>query len=192
MLVDISHVSAEAMRDVLRVSQAPVIASHSSAFALAPTPRNVPDDVLHSIAENGGIVMVNFYPGFLTRKGAKEDHLFWEYFLKLKNDTNISEPDLNKLLDKFTKEHPVPRCSVNKVVDHIDHIVKISGIDHAGLGSDFDGISSTPDYLKDVSFFPYITQVLLNRGYKENAICKILGGNFLRVFRMVEEKAKKV
>lgn len=189
MLVDISHVSAEAMRDVLRVSQSPVIASHSSAFALAPTPRNVPDDVLHSISKNGGIVMVNFYPGFLTRKGAKEDYLFWEYMLKLKTDAGLSEIELNKLLDKFNEEHPVPGCSVEKVVDHIDHIVKIAGIDHAGLGSDFDGISYAPDYLKDVSFFPYITQVLLNRGYKEADIHKILGGNFLRVFRMAEEKA---
>ena len=189
MLVDISHVSADSMRDVLRISQAPVIASHSSAFALAPTPRNVPDDVLESIAGNGGIVMVNFYPGFLTLEGAKDDHLFWEYFLKLKNDPRIDEPELNKLLDKFMEEHPVPGCSVERVVAHIDHIVKVAGIDHAGLGSDFDGISYTPDFLKDVSYFPYITQILLNRGYKEEAIHKILGGNFLRVFQMAERKA---
>ena len=190
MLVDISHVSAETMRDVLRVSKSPVIASHSSALSLAPTPRNVPDDLLESIAKNGGIVMVNFYPGFLTRKGAKDDHLFWEYFLKLKNDPGISDLELNKLLDRFMEEHPVPGCSVERVVDHIDHIAKTAGIDHVGLGSDFDGISYTPDYLKDVSFFPYITQVLLNRGYKESDIYKILGGNFLRVFRSAEEKAK--
>ena len=133
--------------------------------------------------------MVNFYPGFLTREGAKDDHLFWEYFLKLKNDPDINEPELNKLLDKFMEEHPVPICSVERVVDHIDHIVKIAGIDHAGIGSDFDGISYTPDYLKDVSYFPYITQVLLNRGYKDVDILKILGGNFLRVFQMAERKA---
>jgi membrane dipeptidase len=189
MLVDISHVSAEAMRDVLRVSRAPVIASHSSAFSLAPTPRNVPDDILQSIAKNDGIIMVNFYPGFLTQEGAKEDYLFWDYVHQLKNTPGLSEIELNNLLDKWNEEHPVPRCSVEKVVDHIDHIVKIAGIDNVGLGSDFDGISYTPDYLKDVSFFSYITQVLLNRGYKEEVIHKILGGNFLRVFRMAEEKA---
>jgi membrane dipeptidase len=145
--------------------------------------------VLESIAKNEGIVMVNFYPGFLTRKGAKEDHLFWEYFLKLKSDPGIGELELNKLLDKFMEEHPVPVCSVERVVDHIDHIVKIAGIDHVGLGSDFDGIPAGPDYLEDVSCFPYITQVLLNRGYKEEAIHKILGGNFLRVFQMAKRKA---
>ncbi len=186
ILVDISHVSAATMRDVIRVSEAPVIASHSSVFALAPVPRNVPDDVLESIAKNGGIVMVNFYPGFLTREGAKDDHLFWEYYLRLKSDTGIGEIELNKLLDKFMEDHPVPACSVESVADHIDHIVKIAGIDHAGLGSDFDGISCAPEYLKDVSYFPYITQVLLNRGYKKEDIHKILGGNFLRVFRMAE------
>lgn len=136
--------------------------------------------------------MVNYYPGFLTREGAKDDHLFWKYYLKLKNDPRISEPELNKLLDKFMEDHPVPGCSVEQVVDHIDYIVKIAGVDHAGLGSDFDGISYTPDYLKDVSYFPYITQVLINRGYKEDSIHKILGGNFLRVFRMAEEKAVSV
>jgi membrane dipeptidase len=88
-------------------------------------------------------------------------------------------------------EHPIPKCSVENVVDHVEHIIKTAGIDHVGLGSDFDGIPEGPEYLKDVSYYPYITQVLLNRNYKEEAIHKILGGNFLRVFRMAEEKAKR-
>jgi len=189
MLVDISHISAEAMRDVLRVSQSPVIASHSSAFALAATPRNVPDDVLKSITKNGGLVMVNFYPAYLTQEGAKEDYLFWEYLHQLEKIPGMSQIEFNNLLDKWEEEHPMPNCSIEKVVDHIDYIIKTAGIDHVGLGSDFEGIPAGPENLEDVSCFPYITQVLLNRGYKEADIHKILGGNFLRVFRMAEEKA---
>jgi membrane dipeptidase len=95
------------------------------------------------------------------------------------------------LSEKWVEEHPVPKCSVENVVDHIEHIVKIAGIDNVGIGSDFDGIPSGPEYLEDVSCFPYITQVLLNRGYREEAIHKILGGNFIRVFQTVEGKAEK-
>jgi membrane dipeptidase len=191
MLVDISHASADAMRDVLQVTRAPVIASHSSAFALAATPRNVPDDVLRSITQNGGIVMVNFYPGFLTQEGAKEDHLYWEFLRQLRNDPSLPVNKMDELLSKWNTEHPVPKCSVEKVVDHIEYIARTAGIDHVGLGSDFDGISSQPEHLEDVSCFPYITQVLVNRGYKQEAIHKILGGNFLRVFQMAQEKAGK-
>jgi membrane dipeptidase len=191
MLVDISHISAEAMRHVLRVSQSPVIASHSSTFALAGSTRNVPDDILYSIAKNNGIVMVNFFPGFLTQDGAKIFNHFWEYRHCLDKDPNLNENEITQLSEKWVEEHPVPKCSVENVVDHIEHIVKVASIDHVGLGSDFDGISSVPDHLEDVSCFPYITQVLLNRGYREEAIHKILGGNFIRVFKMAEDKAKK-
>jgi membrane dipeptidase len=192
MLVDISHISAEAMRDVLYVSQAPIIASHSSAFALSGSPRNVPDDVLQSISKNGGIVMVNFFPAYLTQEGAKISQHFWEYLHNLQSDPNLSEIEISKLEDKWIEEHPFPKCSVENVVDHIEHVVKTAGIDHVGLGSDFDGIPFGPDHLEDVSCFPYITQVLLNRGYKEEAIYKILGGNFIRVFQTVEEKARNL
>jgi membrane dipeptidase len=192
MLVDISHISAEAMRDVLNVSQAPIIASHSSAFALSASPRNIPDDVLQSISKNGGIVMVNFFPAYLTQEGAKISQHFWEYLHNLQSDPNLSENEINNLEDKWIEEHPFPKCSVENVVDHIEHVVKTAGIDNVGLGSDFDGIPSGPDHLEDVSCFPYITQVLLNRGYKEEAIHKILGGNFIRVFQMAEERAKKL
>jgi membrane dipeptidase len=191
MMVDISHISAEAMRHVLRVSQSPVIASHSSAFALAGSTRNVPDDVLLGISKNDGIVMVNFFPGFLTQKGAEIFNHFWEYRHSIDQDPGLNENEITQLSEKWVEEHPVPKCSVENVVDHIEHIVKVAGIDHVGLGSDFDGISSVPDYLEDVSCFPYITQVLLNRGYREEAIHKILGGNFIRVFQAVERKTKK-
>jgi membrane dipeptidase len=192
MLVDISHVSAEAMRDVLGVSQAPVIASHSSAFALAASKRNVPDDVLRNIAKNGGIVMVNFFPGFLIQEGVKVSQQFWEYLHHIQSDPGLGENEIYKLEYKWMEEHPIPKCSVEDVVNHIEHIVKIAGIDHVGLGSDFDGIPSGPDRLEDVSCFPNITQVLLNRGHKEEAINKILGANFIRVFQTVEGKAKKI
>ena len=192
MLVDISHISPEAMRDVLSVSQAPVIASHSSVFALAASTRNLPDDILQSIGKNDGIVMVNFFPGFLTQEGAEIFNHFWEYLHYIQSDPGLSENEIDKLENKWLEEHPVPKCSVEDVVNHIEHIVKTAGIDHVGLGSDFDGIPSGPDYLEDVSYYPYITQVLLNRGYREEAIHKILGGNFLRIFRMAEEKAKKL
>ena len=191
MLVDISHISAEAMRDVLRVSQSPIIASHSSAFALAASTRNVPDDILQSISKNGGIVMVNFFPGFLTQEGAEIFSHFWEYLHYLQSDRSLSDNEINKLEDKWVEEHPIPKCAIGDVVNHIEHIVKVAGIDHVGLGSDFDGIPSGPDHLEDVSCFPNITQVLLNRGYKEENINKILGGNFMRVFQSVEGKAKK-
>jgi membrane dipeptidase len=192
MLVDISHLSADAMHDVLRVSLSPVIASHSSAFALSATPRNIPDEILQSIARNSGIIMVNFFPAYLTQEGAKISQHFWEYLHNLQSDPNLSENEISNLEDKWIEEHPFPKCSVENVVDHIEHVVKTASIDNVGLGSDFDGIPSGPDHLEDVSFFPYITQVLLNRSYKEEAIHKILGGNFIRVFQMAEEKAKKM
>jgi membrane dipeptidase len=191
MLVDISHISPEAMRHVLRISQSPVIASHSSSFTLAGSTRNIPDDVLQSIAKNDGIVMVNFFPGFLTQEGAEIFNHFWEYRHCIDKDPGINENEITQLSEKWVEEHPVPKCSVEDVVNHIEHIVRIAGIDHVGLGSDFDGIPSGPDHLEDVSCFPNITQVILNRGYKEEAIKKILGGNFLRVFQSVEGKAKK-
>lgn len=191
MLVDISHISHDAMRDVLRVTKAPIIASHSSAYALSPTPRNVPDDVLREITLNGGIVMVNFYPGFLTMEGGKEDHIFWDYLHKLKEDPKLTENEISNLLIKWNKEHTVPKCSVEQVVDHIEYIIKIAGVDHVGLGSDFDGISYTPEHLEDVSCYPYITQVLLNRGFRQDAIFKILGTNFIRVFQAAEQYARK-
>jgi membrane dipeptidase len=157
MFVDISHVSAEAMRHVLRVSKAPVIASHSSAYAIKAHPRNVPDDVLKMIPANGGVIMVNFYTNFIC--DSERDTSGWS-------------------------------CDVQNLVDHIDHIVKVAGVESAGLGSDFDGVSTLPEQLKDVSFYPYITQELLNRHYSESDIKKILGGNLIRAFEKMERVAK--
>jgi membrane dipeptidase len=183
MLIDISHISADAMRHVLRISRSPIIASHSSCYAIAATSRNVPDDVLQSIGKNGGIVMVNFFPGYLTQEGAKLDQGYWDYRHKLESDHSLTGDEIENLADKWDEEHPVPKCSVEKVVDHIEHIARTAGPDHVGLGSDFDGIPFGPSNLEDVSYFPYITQVLIDRGHGEQEIRNILGGNFLRVFR---------
>ncbi len=190
MLVDISHVSVETMKHALRVSRAPVIASHSSAYALAPHPRNVPDDVLRLVAKNGGVVMVNFYSGFITPEGARASREMFRIYRELKA-RYPNEKDLQTAIGQWVKEHPVPRGSVHNVVDHIEHIIKVAGVDHVGLGSDFDGINTVPHQLEDVSCYPNITQELLNRGYSKDDILKILGGNLLRAFRAAERVAGK-
>ncbi|HZV07905.1 MAG TPA: dipeptidase [Gemmataceae bacterium] len=190
MLVDISHVSAETMRHTLRVTRAPVIASHSSAFALADHPRNVPDDVLEMVKKNGGVVMVNFYSGFIVPEAARLTRDMFQRARELQKQYP-DEREFREAIRQWRKEHPIPTGSVHTVVDHIEHIIKVAGVDHVGLGSDFDGINSVPKQLEDVSCYPYITQELLNRGYGKEDILKILGGNLLRVLRRAEEVAKE-
>ncbi len=174
MLVDISHVSDKTMSDVLDVSKAPVIASHSSARALADRTRNIPDDLLKKIAKNGGVVMVNFYPGFIDQKvvlASRErearlkpqtDALKEQY----KNDAKKLEEETNKLL----AANPLPQTPLSVLVDHFDHIVKVAGIDHVGIGSDFDGIPSLPVGIEDISKLPNLTYELLKRGYSEKDV----------------------
>ena len=189
MLVDISHVSAETMRHTLKVTKAPVIASHSSAFAIAPHPRNVPDDVLKEVKKNGGVIMVNFYSGFITPEGAR----LLPEIMKTYREFKKRYPNAEEFRAAYTawkKEHPMPTGNVHDVVDHIEHVAKVAGIDHVGIGSDFDGISTCPRQLEDVACYPYITQELLNRGYSREAIHKILGGNVLRGMRDAETVAK--
>jgi membrane dipeptidase len=192
MLVDISHVSADTMRHVLRVTRAPVIASHSSAFALADHPRNVPDDVLKKIKENNGVVMVNFYSGFITPEGARAGKELFAAYARLQKKYADDSREFRAAMAEFRKEHPFPPGSIHHIVDHIEHIIKVAGIDHVGLGSDFDGINSTPRQLEDVSCYPNITQELLNRGYKAEEIRKVLGLNALRVLRAAEKVAGEV
>jgi membrane dipeptidase len=189
MLVDISHVSADTMRHVLRVTRAPIVASHSSAFALAEHARNVPDDVLKLVAKNGGVVMVNFYSGFITPEGARVTKALFDVGRELRRKYP-AQADYKEAWSQWRREHPVPRGSLYDVVDHIEHIIQVAGIDHVGLGSDYDGIGSTPHQLEDVSCYPYITQELWNRGYQREAIHKVLGGNLMRVLRAAEHVAK--
>src|SRR5262245_25395185 len=191
MLVDISHVSADTMRHVLKVAKAPVIASHSSAYALADHPRNVPDDVLKLVAKNGGVVMVNFYSGFITPEGARHSRAM-RPAIRERERGNETANEVKIDWAQWKKEHPLPRGSIHDVVDHIEHIIKVAGIDHVGLGSDFDGINSTPVQLEDVSTYPRITQELLNRGHTPAALRKVLGLNLLRALGDAERVARAV
>lgn len=191
MLVDISHVSAETMKDALRISKAPLIASHSSALAVADHPRNVPDDVLKLVQKNNGVIMVNFYSGFVVPESAKVMKQMFKVYRELR-DKYKDEAQFKEAWAQWKKANPYPRGTIHDVVDHIEHIIKVAGVDHVGLGSDYDGISTTPEQLEDVSCYPYITQELLNRGYKAAEIHKVLGGNVLRVLREAEAVAQKM
>ena len=191
MLVDLSHVSDDTMRDVFRIAKAPVIYSHSSARAIGNHPRNVPDDVLPLVKQNGGVIMVNFYSGFIAPEAADRRRVRDEHRLKLQK-TLQDEKRVDEQMAKWDLENPLPRGSIHDVVDHIDHLVKNCGLDHVGIGSDYDGIGTVPVQLEDVSTFPLITQELLNRGYKPDDIHKIMGQNVMRVFREAERVAKSM
>jgi len=188
MLVDISHVSAETMRAAIKVSKAPVIASHSSAYAVAAHPRNVPDDVLGLLPANGGVVMVNFYSGFIVPEYAATA-------IKVRKAMHAQHPDeaeFAKAFAEFERGDKLPRGTVGTVADHIDHIRKVAGIDHVGIGSDFDGITAWPVGLEDVADFPRLTEELLRRGYSEADVHKVLGGNVLRALRKSGEVAAEL
>jgi membrane dipeptidase len=187
MLVDLSHTSPDTMADAIRMSQAPVIFSHSSARAVNDVPRNVPDDILKLIPANGGIVMVTFVPGFLSAKVTAWSRLETAEGERLKLQGVKDAAALKSRLAHWTKANPAPRATVADVADHIDHIRKVAGVDHIGLGGDFDGITAVPQGLEDVSTYPALTAELLRRGYREDDLKKILGLNILRVMREAEK-----
>ena len=195
MLVDVSHVSDKTMSDALDVSKAPIIASHSSARALSDVPRNIPDDLLKRIAKNGGVVQVNFYTVFVDAKTVAPQSAERDRRLKAQQDA-IDEKYKNdperraEESDKLEAAHPLPPLPISKLIDHIDHIVKVAGIDHVGIGADFDGANDMPEGAQDVSMLPNITYELLKRGYSERDIRKILGENFLRAFAEAERVAR--
>jgi membrane dipeptidase len=154
MLVDLSHSSDDTVRDVLRVSKAPVIASHSSAYAICPTKRNLSDELIKGIAGTGGMVMVNFFPLFLHPDGAAIEQAYIDYSLELRSK-NLTPEQFRSEMDAWQKQQPpMPQCFVGHLVDHIDHMVRLAGIDHVGLGSDYDGITYGPMQMPDVSGFP--------------------------------------
>jgi membrane dipeptidase len=192
MIVDISHVGEKTFYDALRITTKPVIASHSCTYALCPVPRNLTDDQIRLIGKNGGVIHLNFYSGFVDSSFREKNNAFIRKHQAEKEELlkqNPSDFYANlKLHEKYKDEIDNVRPSLSLLIDHLDHIVKLIGTDHVGIGSDFDGINSSPRELNDVTDMPLITEELLKRGYSQKDIRKILGGNFIRVFKANQSK----
>ncbi|WP_242914350.1 dipeptidase [Brevundimonas pishanensis] len=191
MMVDLSHVSAETMRDALRVSEAPVIFSHSSALGVTAHPRNVPDDVLAQMKDNGGIVMVTFVPGFISEQVREWSSRRAAEDARLKS-LNPGDPDrVKREMDQWIAANPIPRATLQDVVAHIQYVRDKAGIDHVGLGGDFDGVDSLPVGVEAVDAYPRILAQLIQNGWTDADIRKISGENMLRVMRQVESVAAR-
>ncbi len=195
IMVDLSHVTDDTILQVLDLSEAPVIASHSSCRFFTPGfERNIPDDLITRVAERGGVVQIAFAPSFLTEAAHLQAEELWPLMRAFMKENNVAmgSPEFRARLDEYYAEHPKAEASVGDVADHIDHVVELVGIDHVGLGSDFDGITETPVGLEDVSAYPNLIAELLRRGYSEEDIRKICGENLLRVWSEVERVAAEL
>ena len=200
MIVDISHVADKTFWDTIATTKAPVIASHSSARALVNHPRNMTDDMLRAVAKNGGVVHVNFFSAFVDENYRKameaqdkdEAAAVQQYLIERKAEgKTVTYTDKDRIERGWAAK--IPRPSFKSLIDHIDHVAKVAGVDHVGLGSDFDGVSgATPQGMDSAADLPKITQSLLDRGYGAEDIKKILGGNLLRVFRQVESVSREM
>ena len=196
MMVDISHVSDKTFYDTLQVSRAPLIASHSSCRALCDHPRNMSDEMLRALAKNGGAVQINFFAGYLDKSFFDERERTkapWEARLAELKQKYVKDPkklseETRKIQDANKAE--LPKVSLSRCLDHFMHAIEVAGIDHVGLGSDFDGVSNLlPDGLEDISKLPDLLQGLMDRGLSDSDLLKIAGGNFMRVMREVEKVA---
>lgn len=193
MMVDISHVSEKVMSDVLDITKAPLMASHSGARGVNDHTRNVPDAILKRLPQNGGVIMVVFYPSFLDERTNREENersaKLRDQVAKLREQYKDDRPAFNKAVEELEKANPIYIADYKRIVDHIDHIKKVAGIDHVGLGSDYDGVPFLPTPMKGVEDLPLVTYEMLRRGYSETDIRKVLGLNFLRAFEQAEKHA---
>jgi membrane dipeptidase len=195
IMVDVSHLSDEAFFQVLETSAVPVIASHSSARHFTPGfERNMSDEMIVALARHGGVMQINFGSAFLTQEANQWSEVFWDLREKYAEEQGVDEDseEVRAFSAQYRAEHPFPYATLDDVLDHFDHVVKLAGIDHVGIGSDFDGVGdSLPVGLKDVGDYPNLIAGLLGRGYSEADIAKILNGNLLRVWRHAEAFATK-
>ena len=194
MMIDVSHISDQAFWDVIKYSKAPVLATHSCVKSICDVNRNMSDDMIKALAEKGGVIQINFYGGFLSKEIDTKLQDVRKQLAplreQLKQEFKDNEKEVMKRMMEEYKRLSPPPPSIDVLMDHIDYVVKLAGVDHVGIGSDFDGASTYPVGLEDSSKYPLITYKLLERGYSEKDIKKILGGNLLRVFEEVEETAE--
>ena len=194
MMVDVSHVSDETFADVLRVTRAPVIASHSSCRALADHPRNLSDEMLRALAANGGAIMINFYPAYIDERARDETRAFKRgrraELDALSKLFRLDPPAGQRARQEYYAAHPFPQTGLEVLLDHFDHAIRVAGPDHVGIGADWDGVPSLPRGMQDVSQLPKLTLGLLRRGHTPETVRKVLGENLLRVMSQVERVAE--